>query len=110
MSDCRTVAILIAAATLACTGSLGGRGEDPTAAPDARSSGTVAGPGAPAAPPGTPGVPLPDPPVPPSVETARACRTIDPGAAPLKRLTRFEYANTVRDLLGVSESPSMAFA
>src|SRR4051812_28322269 len=38
-----------------------------------------------------------------------ACATRDPGPAPVRRLTRFEYDNTVRDLLGDGSHPSMAF-
>jgi hypothetical protein len=35
--------------------------------------------------------------------------TIQPGAAPLRRLTKFEYNNTVRDLLGDTTGPANAF-
>jgi hypothetical protein len=35
--------------------------------------------------------------------------TIQPGSAPLRRLTRFEYNNTVRDLLGDTTSPASVF-
>jgi hypothetical protein len=31
---------------------------------------------------------------------AVACPQVSPGASPIRRLTRFEYNNTVRDLLG----------
>jgi hypothetical protein len=34
---------------------------------------------------------------------------IQPGAAPLRRLTKFEYNNTVRDLLGDMSNPANAF-
>jgi Protein of unknown function (DUF1592)/Protein of unknown function (DUF1588)/Protein of unknown function (DUF1587)/Protein of unknown function (DUF1595)/Protein of unknown function (DUF1585) len=35
-------------------------------------------------------------------------RTIHPGRAPVRRLTRFEYNNTVRDLLGDTTEPAVA--
>lgn len=35
-----------------------------------------------------------------------ACSTLRPGPAPLRRLTRFEYDNTVRDLLGDGTRPA----
>src|SRR3954447_534877 len=35
-------------------------------------------------------------------------RTIRPGRAPVRRLTRFEYNNTVRDLLGDTTGPAVA--
>lgn len=34
------------------------------------------------------------------------CSAIDPGPAPLRRLTRFEYNNTIADLLGDTTSPA----
>src|SRR5262245_10520212 len=34
---------------------------------------------------------------------------IAPGPAPMRRLTRFEYDNTVRDLLGDETQPARAF-
>jgi hypothetical protein len=38
-----------------------------------------------------------------------ACKIRDPGPAPLRRLTRYEYDATVRDLLGDTSAPSSAF-
>jgi hypothetical protein len=35
-----------------------------------------------------------------------ACKQLTPGRSPLRRLTRFEYNNTVRDLLGDTTSPA----
>jgi hypothetical protein len=35
--------------------------------------------------------------------------SVQPGSAPLRRLTRMEYNNTVRDLLGDSTTPASAF-
>src|SRR5579884_1841087 len=37
------------------------------------------------------------------------CTTPSPGVAPLRRLTRAEYNNTVRDLLGDTSNPADAF-
>src|SRR4051812_7135900 len=37
--------------------------------------------------------------LPPSARTG-ACKSIDPGPSPVRLLTRVEYDNTVRDLLG----------
>jgi hypothetical protein len=41
--------------------------------------------------------------------TQAACATRDPGPSPVRRLTRFEYDNTIRDLLGDDSHPSAAF-
>jgi len=41
--------------------------------------------------------------------TQAACATRDPGPSPIRRLTRFEYDNTIRDLLGDDSHPSAAF-
>ncbi len=41
--------------------------------------------------------------------TAVDCATIQRPPTPLRRLTRFEYNNTVRDLFGVTSSPADAF-
>jgi hypothetical protein len=38
------------------------------------------------------------------------CKGIQPGDAPIRRMTRFEYNNTVRDLLGDTTSPANGFA
>lgn len=38
------------------------------------------------------------------------CATPSPGAAPVRRMTRAEYNNTVRDLLGDTTSPAQGFA
>lgn len=49
---------------------------------------------------------------PPAGQPAAApvCTTLDPGASPIRRMTRFEYNNTVRDLLGDESAPADAFA
>ncbi|WP_437639840.1 DUF1592 domain-containing protein [Sorangium sp. So ce854] len=40
---------------------------------------------------------------------APRCAEIRPGASPLRRMTRFEYNNTIRDLLGDDSAPADAF-
>ncbi len=74
-----------------CTGSV----MDPLPGPADPGPGVDPGPGGgpPAMPPGS----MPD-----------RCRDgkVHPGRAPLRRLTRFEYNNTVRDLLGDNTSPA----
>lgn len=39
-------------------------------------------------------------------ERPRECSPLTPGPAPLRRLTRFEYDNTIRDLLGDDSRPA----
>ena len=46
-----------------------------------------------------------DPPLPPLVCGA----AVQPGPAPIRRMTRFEYDNTVRDLLGDTTRPADSF-
>lgn len=41
----------------------------------------------------------------PEITPTEDCSVPDPGQAPLRRLTRFEYNNTVRDLLGDTTNP-----
>lgn len=90
-----------AAALVGCTGSIAG-------GPGAASSGADD----PANPePGLP--PPPDrPPIvtPPGTPVPSACATtVSPGRSPVRRLTRFEYNNTVRDLLGDTTRPADKF-
>ncbi|WP_437818872.1 DUF1592 domain-containing protein [Sorangium sp. So ce1078] len=42
-------------------------------------------------------------------DEAPRCAEIRPGASPLRRMTRFEYNNTIRDLLGDDSAPADAF-
>src|SRR5204863_397335 len=45
-----------------------------------------------------------------SVLTTSLCGfTAEPGASPIRRMTRFEYNNTVRDLLGDTTAPATKF-
>lgn len=50
-----------------------------------------------------------DAPPPPGTSQAPLCKHVEPGKAPLRRLTRFEYDNTVRDLLGDDTHPASQF-
>jgi hypothetical protein len=108
------VMALAVAWALACSGSVigpggGAPGGPPGGGPGA-GGGSGAGPGAgggggpgPGNMPGGPGATPP--------ELPAACRdpaVVHPGRAPLRRLTRFEYSNTVRDLLGDTTSPAGA--
>lgn len=42
-------------------------------------------------------------------DTTQSCELANPGPAPLRPLTRFQYDNAVRDLLGDATSPATAF-
>jgi uncharacterized protein DUF1592/uncharacterized protein DUF1588/uncharacterized protein DUF1587/uncharacterized protein DUF1585/uncharacterized protein DUF1595 len=81
-------------------------------------SGSIDGsrPGAPGQPPGSPATPsggtaLPpigSSPLEPDRSTA-ACKEVSPGPAPVRRLTRAEFDNTVRDLIGEDERLAQGF-
>ncbi len=45
----------------------------------------------------------------PPIATVPGCTTLSPGPSPLRRLTRFEYNNTVADLLGDTTRPAERF-
>jgi hypothetical protein len=81
-----------------CNGAIGGRGEDPNGGPGggAGNGGGGGGTGGPFVPP-VPGAPL--------CNAAAA----PPSRAPLRRLTPFEYNNTVADLLGETMQPANVF-
>jgi hypothetical protein len=64
-------------------------------------AGDISSPGAPATGAAAPGAVAPLPPV-------AQCQASRVARAPLRRLTRFEYDNTVRDLLGDATSPASA--
>jgi len=93
----------------ACNGSIessrsGNKGgsSSPGATGDPPGTGTTTDPGNPST--GTPGTPqtlpgLGEGPYAPD-RAASVCQSIDPGPSPIRRLTREEYDNTVRDLLG----------
>lgn len=96
--------------TTGCVGSIPGDGEQPGEMTDGTLTprpggkpGSAQSPGQGSTPAGTPGPGSTATPPPPSVSTV--------GATPLRRLTRLEYANTVRDLLGPAvPSVSNAFS
>jgi hypothetical protein len=84
-----TLAVVPLLAALGCTGSIS-NGDDGTGPPGG-------GPGQPGGGPGQPGGGPAQPPGPGAISDNAAV----PGAAPVRRLTRYEFDNTVRDLLGV---------
>jgi hypothetical protein len=102
----------LAAAALACLGlvqACTGVITDPAAASPGADRPAPAGPqgGAQTAPMGTGGSPAVDP---PPVTPPDRCQdlALPAGPSPLRRLTRFEYNNTVRDLLSDATSPADA--
>src|SRR5262245_11351905 len=51
-----------------------------------------------------------DPPPPPTAEVqSPLCTGVQPGKSPIRRMTRFEYNNAVRDLLGDTSEPASEF-
>lgn len=91
--------LALSSAPVACSGEIRD-GEVPAPAGEAPArnggSGGMAASGAPKSPVSPPSAP--------------ACATAaNPGRTWLRRLTRFEYNNTVRDLLGIDTSPASAF-
>ena len=99
------LALIAAAAALAgCTGAVEGQRPGNEPGPAGGSGGRP--PGQMSTPPGT--NPIPGTPgAPPTTPGAAAEK---PGRTPLRRLTRIQYNNTVRDLLGVSGDSAAAFA
>jgi hypothetical protein len=104
---------------LGCSGSIMGDGSQPggttTSPPGNNGKPNTPGmsntPGTPATPPGAPSSPLPDPgksPLEPDRSSPK-CEKVSPGRAPTRRLTRAEYDNTLRDLLGEDKKLSAAF-
>src|SRR5437762_13611433 len=97
---CKTLGIAMAIGLGACSGTIDGG----MAAP---APGTGTPPGM--VPPG--GAPLPpigSSPLEPDRGSA-ACKAISPGPAPLRRLTRAEFDNTIRDLIGEDRRLAQAF-
>jgi hypothetical protein len=98
MQTLRILALLSGAISLGCTGNINGdTGPGSSVGPDGKpmpgGTGSTGGGGG-----------VKDPP-PDNTGALNDSKTV-PGAAPLRRLTRLEYDNTVRDLLGVSTSTS----
>jgi hypothetical protein len=104
---CKTIGIAMARVALAfglgaCSGTIGG-GPTGSAATPPPGGGTVLPPGG-----GAPLPPIGSSPLEPDRGSA-ACKTISPGAAPLRRLTRAEFDNTIRDLIGEDRRLAQAF-
>jgi hypothetical protein len=99
----RTAALTGLAVTAACSGGIMPAGSGNGPAPPAPGIGTRPGP---MMPPTQPGSPQPDPPGPEPVPCEEG--VIRPGPSTVRRLTRFEYNNTVRDLLGDTTAPADA--
>jgi hypothetical protein len=102
-----------ALATTACTGGIGDGPSSPSA-PGKPDSPQGNGGGSNPAPGNNGGGPDPSnnpPPAPGNVPSASgsACSSPQPGPSPLRRLTRAEYDNTVRDLLGEASNPAREF-
>jgi len=103
MQTLRILALLSGAISLGCTGNINGdTGSGSNMGPDGKpmpggtgNTGSTGGGGG--------GVK--NPPPPDNTGALNDSKTV-PGAAPLRRLTRLEYDNTVRDLLGVTTSTS----
>jgi hypothetical protein len=62
----------------------------------------------PAAPGPVPGTPVEQPPTSPEAPAAAGCEDGKFGRSPLRRLSRFEYDNAVRDLFGDTSEPARA--
>jgi hypothetical protein len=93
----RVLALLAGAVSLGCTGAIdNGSGGPSTGGPGAGPGMTGTGPGSGIG----PGNPAP----PPDRTGALGDSASAPGPAPLRRLSRLEFDNTVRDLLGVTSA------
>src|SRR5688500_12027589 len=98
---------LTAALLLGCTGQIAQHGSDPGAPGTEQPADGVPEPGAPGPRGGAAGGAGGSAPVP--VIPAAGCDRVEPGPAPVRRLTRIEYDNTVRDLLGDTTGPARSF-
>jgi hypothetical protein len=87
-----SIVLALALALAGCTGQVqdGNRGDDPASGRPPTEPSSGASPGLP---------PVGAHPLEPD-RSDPACREIQPGPAPLRRLTRVEYDNTIRELLG----------
>ena len=116
----RAAVLPMTLAWIGCTGAIdGGKTSGPAgggaSSPSPSTGGAPTGPNSPGGqPPGggvSPGAPLPEPgsdPLEPD-RSQPACKEISPGPAPIRRLTRTEYDNTVRDLLGEDKQLAKGF-
>ena len=101
--------VLVAAATFlyGCTGTVGGSASDPMPGPGNPGNGGKPGTGNPGT-GGQPSNPIPGTPGAPPPAPGAAAET--PGRTPLRRLTRIQYNNTIRDLLGLTGDHGASFA
>jgi hypothetical protein len=99
---CKTLGIALAIGLGACSGSI-----DPANPGGAGRAGPVGGGGM-MTPGGAPLPPIGASPLEPDRSSA-ACKAVKPGPAPLRRLTRAEFDNTVRDLIGDDKRLGQAF-
>jgi uncharacterized protein DUF1592/uncharacterized protein DUF1588/uncharacterized protein DUF1595/uncharacterized protein DUF1587/uncharacterized protein DUF1585 len=100
-NDGRVVATMVLAVTAGLLASCTGRiGASDTAASGSGTTGSGAGASTGAA-PGTGGSVAPG--------AAVACNSVDPGQVTIHRLNDLEYDNTLRDLLGDTTQPGLAF-
>src|SRR5262245_5576679 len=90
--------IMVGALAGACTGSIKGA-EDEIRLPGLPPAGSTAPNATTTAPPAVIEGPIP----------CKPAAAPQPGPSPLRRLTRFEYNNTVRDLLGDNSQPASVF-
>jgi hypothetical protein len=104
-----TFASIASLAAAACTGGSIGDGSNPSAGGPSQgnSPGGGAMPGTNGNNGSSGGSSAPTPAVPSA--TGTACKDVQPGQSPLRRLTRAEYDNTVRDLLGEASGPAHDF-
>ena len=99
----RTAFLSLAALFAVIAGCSGAADEAPGAGFGASGSGSVLPPGVPGAtPPGS----IPPTGTPTGTPAADCAAATEVARTPLRRLSRFEYANSVRDLLGVDASPA----
>jgi hypothetical protein len=102
LQNVRILAVLSGAMCLACTGSINGSSGAPSGGPDGTPGNTTNGGGGGSHATGGTGGTMVVPP--PSNMGALDDAKSVPGQMPLRRLTKVEYDNTIRDLLGVSTS------
>ena len=100
MQTLRILALLSGAISLGCTGNINGDSGPGPIGPDGKPT-----PGGNTGSTGGGGGGVKNPPPPDNTGALNDAKTV-PGAAPLRRLTRLEYDNTVRDLLGVNTATS----
>lgn len=114
---CLRAALALSLLAAACAGAIDEMGEE-TGEParDPRTGEILPG-AAPGVSPGSApqpepgGVPAPNTPgaLPPERMMSQECKAIDPGPSYVRRLTRREYDNTIRDLLGEASQPAKDF-